>query len=87
MDTIILKSDIITVTKINRKTKAKMFENLKVGDKIEFSVPIKHAGSNRGTYATYIGVRNVETREETSISFNQLPTVLRAFEFEGGNKE
>jgi len=82
LDTISLKSDIITVTKILRKTKAKMFENLKVGDKIEFSVPIKHAGSNRGTYATYIGVRNVETGEETSSSFNQLPTILHAFEFE-----
>ena len=34
MDTIFLKSDIITVTKINRKTKAKMFQNLKVGDKL-----------------------------------------------------
>ena len=87
MGTIILKSDIITVTKINRRTKAKMFENLKVGDEIEFCVPIKHAGSNRGTYATYIGIRNVGTGEETFSSFNQLPTVLRAFEFEGGNKE
>ena len=82
IDTIFLKSDVLIVTKINKKTKAKMFENLKVGDKIEFCVPIKHAGSNRGTYATYIGVRNVETGEETSSSFNQLPTVLRAFEFE-----
>jgi hypothetical protein len=82
MNIIILKSDILIVTKINKKTKAKMFENLKVGDKVEFSVPIKHAGSNHGTYATYIGIRNVETGEETSSSFNQLPTVLRAFEFE-----
>lgn len=82
LDTIYLKSDILVVTKINKKTKAKMFENLKVGDKIEFSVPIKYAGRNHGSYATYIGVRNVETGEETSSSFNQLPTVLRAFEFE-----
>ena len=51
---IILKSPIITVTNIKRKTKAKMFCNLQVGDKIGFSVPIKYAGCNRCTYATYI---------------------------------
>lgn len=79
---IILKSNIVTVTKINRKTKAKMFENLKEGDKIEFSVPLKYAGHNRGTYATYIEVKNLETGEKTQSSFNQLPSILNAFEFE-----
>lgn len=82
MESIILKSDVLTVTKINRKTKAKMFENLKVGDKIEFSVPIKQAGRSRGTYATYIKAINISTNEETFSSFNQLPSVLDAFEFE-----
>lgn len=82
MDKIILKSDIITVKKINRKTKAKMFENLRVGDKLEFLVPIQYAGHNRGTYATYIIVKNLGTGETTASSFNQLPTILNAFEFE-----
>lgn len=79
---IILKSDIVTITKINRKTKAKMFVNLKVGDKLEFSVPIEYAGHNRGTYATYIRIKNMETGETTSSSFNQLPSILSAFDFE-----
>jgi hypothetical protein len=78
---IILTSKIQTITKINRKTKAKMFENLKVGDKIQFSVPLKYAGHNRGTYATYIEVMNMETGETTHSSFNQLPKILEAFEF------
>ena len=82
MNTIILKSFIQTVTKINRKTKAKLFKDLKIGDKVEFSVPIKRAGSNRGTYATYIEAKNVETDEYTYSSFNQLPSILDAFEFE-----
>lgn len=81
-NTIILTSDIITIIKINRKTKAKMFENLKVGDKIKFSVPLERAGRNRGTYATYIEIKNIETDESTYSSFNQLPTILNAFEFE-----
>lgn len=79
---IILKSEIVTVSKINKKTKAKMFENLKVGDQIEFSVPLKAAGRNRGTYATYIMVKNIKTGESTSSSFNQLPIIMSAFEFE-----
>lgn len=82
MDNMILKSELLTVTKINRKTKAKMFEHLVVGDIIEFSVPIKEAGRNSGTYATYIKATNIKTGETTSSSFNQLPAVLKAFEFD-----
>ncbi|ALA47963.1 hypothetical protein ABE137_12355 [Brevibacillus laterosporus] len=81
-DSIVLRSNILKITKINRKTKAKMFENLKVGSKIEMSVPVKYAGRNRGSYATYIAVRNIETGETTSSSFNQLPSILDAFEIE-----
>lgn len=82
MNPIYLTSDILTITKINRKTKAKMFENLKVGDKIRFSVPLKYAGRNRGTYATYIEIMNMKTYEKTHSSFNQLPIILDAFELE-----
>jgi len=81
MNTIILKSSVQIVTKINRKTKAKLFKDLNVGDKIEFSVLIKRAGSNRGTYATYIEIRNIDTDEYTFSSFNQLPSILDTFEF------
>jgi len=83
MDTIILRSDILTVLKIHKKTSAKMFKNLKVGDRIICYVPLKSAGSNRGqTYATYIRAKNMETGEITDGSFNQITTILRLFEFE-----
>ncbi|MDP5273204.1 hypothetical protein [Chengkuizengella axinellae] len=81
-DYIVLQSRVLTVTKINRKTKAEMFGNLRVGSKIELSVPVERAGRNRGTYATYITARNVENNEITIGSFNQLPKLLDAFEFE-----
>ena len=83
MDTIILTSDILTVLKIHKKTSAKMFKNLEVGDRIVCSVPLQHAGSNRGqTYATYITAKNMETGEITKGSFNQITTILRLFELE-----
>jgi len=72
----------MTVTKILKKTKAKMFENLKVGDRLLFSVPLQASGRNGNSiYATYITVRNCETGETTQSSFNQLPIVLKAFSF------
>ena len=82
MDTIILKSDILTVIKVNRKTKAKMFNNLKAGDKIQFSVPLIYAGRNGGSYATYVEAKNIETGDTTSKSFNVLPSILDSFDFE-----
>jgi ribosomal protein L19 len=78
---ITLKSEILKVTKINRKTKAQMFENLKVGDTIQLSVSVKYAGRNRGTYATYIQIKNIKTGEITHSSFNQIDYILDAFEF------
>lgn len=76
-----LSSSVITITNIKRKTNAKMFCNLNVGDRIKFSVPIKYAGHNRSTYATYITIIKLETGEQTQLSFNQLPIILNAFEF------
>lgn len=81
---IILTSGVLTVRKTNRKTSAVMFKNLKVGDKVEFSIPISKAGlrMGRGTHASYITSRNVTTNEINTSSFNQLPNILNAFEFE-----
>ena len=82
MKEIVLKSGILEVTKINRRTKAKMFENLKVGDQIKLSIEVVSAGKGRsGTYASYIEAVNIKTNEKTYSSFNQIPVPLRAFEF------
>ena len=59
-----------------------MFENLKVGDKVLFYVPLQSSGRNgNSVYATYITARNLETCETTQSSFNQLPNILRNFSF------
>jgi predicted DNA-binding ArsR family transcriptional regulator len=77
---IILSSGRLIVKDILRKSSARMFKNLKVGDIIEISVPVKHAGTRRGkTYSTYIRTVNVTTGENTHNSFNQLPKILDAF--------
>jgi len=83
MEDILLRSFILTIVRINRKTKAKMFCNLKVGDSIQCSVKIEAVGRTKsGPYAAYITIENVETGETTQSSFNQLPTILRAFGFD-----
>lgn len=79
---IILKSETLKITKINKKTQAKMFKDLKVGSKILLSIPVKCAGSNRGTYASYIKIENLESADYAYKSFNQITQVLDMFEFE-----
>ena len=70
------------VTKINRKSSSPCFKNLKVGDVIEFSVPIIRVGRHRGTYATYILCHNCRTDVESQLSFNQIEKVLECCELE-----
>lgn len=77
-----MSSEVLVVTKLNRKSKAQMFQNLKVGDKVQFSIPIKRAGIGRGKHASYIQSKNIKTGEVNYSSFNQLPSILNAFEFE-----
>lgn len=72
-----------TVTKINRKSSSPCFKDLKIGDVIEFSAPIKRAGRNRGqTYSTYILCHNRRTGQESSASFNQINKILECCELE-----
>lgn len=78
---IVLTSDTLEVIEIKKKTKAEMFKSLKVGDKILLSIPVKTAGSNRGTYASYIKVENLQNGECTYKSFNQIVDILNLFEF------
>jgi len=79
---IVLESNLLEVTKIVKKTTSKFFSNLKVGDVIHLSIPVKALGSSRGrSYAGYIKVVNVETLEECKKSFNELGRLLDCFEF------
>lgn len=81
---IIMKSKKIRIIKINRKTKAQMFKNLKEGNLILFELSLKRSGRSydTGTYASYIKITNLETNEFTYKSSNELSHILDAFELE-----
>lgn len=74
-----------TVTKINRKSSSPCFKDLKIGDVIEFSIPIKNVGrkcGRRGSLAAYILCHNRRTNAESELSFNQIEKVLECCELE-----
>ena len=76
---------IAIVTKINRKSSSPCFKDLKVGDTIEFSIPIKRVGkrdSHGGSLAAYIFCHNCRTDVESQLSFNQIEKVLECCELE-----
>lgn len=80
---IVLKSENLKIVKINKVTKAKMFENLEVGDVIRMSIPVKRAGSGgRGTYASNIKIENIAAGEYAFKTFNEIGSMLSIFEFE-----
>ena len=71
------------VERINRPTQAAFFNNLKVGDTVEFSVALNGVGGNgRGSYAVYIECVNLRTNESKFMSFNQIDRFMNGvFEF------
>ncbi len=80
---IVMESKTLRVSKILKKSSAKMFSDLKVGDTIKFSVNLERAGgNNRGTYATYIKAEHLESGNTNHSSFNQMPSIISRFEFE-----
>lgn len=76
---ITLSSEKYQVIGINKKSTADMFKNLKLGSLIKIEAELKHVENKRGS-ATYIKVTNLNTKESTLKSFNQLPKILEAFE-------
>jgi hypothetical protein len=64
------------------RTKAWGFSKLKIGSKIQFTIPIKRVGvGSGGTYATEVKVLFLDTNEHCIKSLNQLSMVLRSFDF------
>ncbi|WP_250482641.1 hypothetical protein, partial [Caballeronia sp. GACF5] len=75
---ILLKSELLTVTKIKSPTSAKLFKNLEVGDVIHMSIEVEYLGTNRGQpYAPYIKITNYFSGETTNKSFNELSLILK----------
>ncbi len=79
---IVMESKTLRVSKILKKSSAKMFSDLKVGDTIKFSVNLERAGGNGGTYANYIKAEHLESGNTNHSSFNQMPSIISRFEFE-----
>ena len=79
---IVMESKTLRVSKILKKSSAKMFSDLKVGDTVKFSVDLKRAGRNGGSYATYIKAEHLESGNTNHSSFNQMPSIISRFEFE-----
>lgn len=77
-NTPILLTCVTKVIKVNRNSKTDCFHNLKIGDCILFSVPIKYVGTNcnGNTRPVYIDCYNCRTHKESKLSFNQLGKVL-----------
>ncbi len=81
---IIMRSKKIMIAKINKKTRAQMFKELKEGNLIVFELSLKGSGigSSGRSYASYIKITNLETNEFTYKSLNELGYILNAFELE-----
>lgn len=68
------------VTKILKKTKAKMFQNVNMGDCIKFSADVICDRKYNDT-KTYVYCTNLTTNESVYKTFNELNHILRCFEF------
>ena len=76
-----MRSDVVVVSKILKKTRARVFENFEVGDRIQLSVEAASVGGSRGrSYAADICVANLTKGEHTFKTFNTLDP-LDNFEF------
>lgn len=76
-----LTSSKYRVTKINRKTKAKMFKNIELGDVLIFTCILERLGTTRGnTYAPHVKIENISKKESVHKSFNELGNIMDAFE-------
>ena len=64
-------------TKVHKKSKSPAFEEIQVGDVIDFSIEIK---SVKGC-AAYITCNNLRTNMVSRLSFNQIVRTLDRFEF------
>lgn len=84
---ILLTSKALKIAKIKRRTSAKFFKDLKVGDEIKVVGILRDPGrswgsSSNGLYATYFNVVNETTGEMTRNSLTMLSKLLANFEFE-----
>lgn len=74
---------IARCTKVNGRSRAQMFKNVRVGDEIEFCLAIKPSGrSGSSIYAQYLDIKNLSNQETAKFSLNELGRIMKNFEFE-----
>lgn len=80
-----LWSDLYVVKKIKKKTKARIFGDIKVGDRLMFSMDIQsvQGASGGGKYASYVTVLNLTQRtSDASKSQTEIAKYLTYFDLE-----
>lgn len=88
MKAILLESEVFEIKSIKKQTQAKIFKDMIVGDKVQFSIEIKESGfSISGSRrASYIRCTNLNTYQSVYKSFNELPKIIKCFELVKFNK-
>lgn len=79
---ILLSSELLTVTKILKKTSAKFFKDLRVGDVIQIVGTLKRQERGRELYAFHLTVENIWTGETRVESITNICNRLESFEVE-----
>ena len=88
MKAILLESEVFEIKSIKKQTQAKIFKDMIVGDKVQFSIEIKESGFSMsgGRRASYIRCTNLNTYQSVYKSFNELPKIIKCFELGEFNK-
>lgn len=77
MTQFLLSSEPLTVTKIKKRSSAKLLKDVKVGDVLKISLRLDAPGrSRRGAYATYVKVENLTQGTSDVKSLNILSDIL-----------
>ena len=84
MNIIKMESKQLRVVGIKKRTSAKMFKDIRVGDKLIFSTEVNSVGRGyRGrSYACGIHIENISNGDSTTKTYNQTGFIYDCFEFE-----
>jgi hypothetical protein len=80
---VMLSSPVYRVTGVFKKTRARLFSDVKIGDCIRITFPLRYAGqASRGSYATRVTVENVTQGTSLRLYISAVVDHLACFGFE-----